>query len=135
MIWHTHVTIADAVRFAAAVIAVSAFFVGFPGRFGDWWRRTLGAKRALMRSLNLLTPGADREFVLGLMGQPIFVSVIGDEETVTFHTKWCWTSVHFVRKSVVAFSVTTTSRKFRWQLWTQTYGQSNANPDLSCGAC
>lgn len=125
MIWHTHVTISDAVKFIAAVVAVSVFLVGFPGKFGDWWKRTFGARHDLTRRLNMLACGADRKFIDLLLGQAVFST---PDETdahllrLTYRFQWCWVTVVLRRDSVLAFSVTTTSRRFRYRTFVQTFG-------------
>ena len=125
MVGTSAVSYADGVRLAAAVFAVVAFLTGVLRGALSWFRRTFAARRDLRLRLNQLACGCHKGFVEMLHGQPVFVKHPGqDEELLTFRSRHTWLSVLFFKSQVIAFSITTTSRWFKFRVYTLTGGQS-----------
>ncbi|MBB5808418.1 hypothetical protein F4560_008186 [Saccharothrix ecbatanensis] len=103
----------------------------------EWYRRTLGAKRVLRQKLDSLSCGNPVVYVDTLFGAPVYRDSIKVEARYSSHrvqredevdlrvyrTKYGWLTVHFIEGITYAYAFTLTSKRFRYKLALQTYGQ------------
>lgn len=104
--------------------------VGVAALYGGWrfaasrWRATIGRRRDVRRRLNLLAIGLYRGLLVQTFGQPALAGPsAGGGEVLRFREPYCWVSVIMQDDAVRAFSITITSRRFRYRLDSLTWGQ------------
>lgn len=86
------------------------------------WLRTIGSRRDLTRRLNGLACGATYEYAIDLLGQPAFRRPLPMGEECTWRMKHGWVCGLVGERSLLAFAITVTDPRFRFDCSILTFG-------------
>jgi hypothetical protein len=87
------------------------------------YARTLGRRNAFAKTLNKISCGNPVEYVNSLLGKPVYKDIPTDSVSrMLYASAYGWVTIHEENGAVVAYSFTRTSKKFRYGLQIQTFG-------------
>jgi hypothetical protein len=117
---HGDISVSNTLAVAASVAAIIAAAYGLWSFIRRVWRATFGSRQYQQRTVNKLACGQDRDYVLAILGTPVFqenapTTGFGQVEVLRFWMGDCWASVGFREGSVIAFSVTPMRPSFKFR--------------------
>jgi len=113
----------DNLQLAGTIVGLTAACYGGARLTLRTWLRTIGSRRDLTRRLNALACGATYEYVADLLGQPAFRRPLSEMEECTWRMKHGWVCGLVSDRSLLAFAITVTDPKFRFDCSILTFGQ------------
>jgi len=113
----------DNLQLAGTIVGLTAACYGGARLTLRTWLRTIGSRRDLSRRLNALACGATYEYVADLLGQPAFRRPLSEMEECTWRMKHGWVCGLVSDRSLLAFAITVTDPKFRFDCSILTFGQ------------
>lgn len=113
----------DNLQLAGTIVGLTAACYGGARLTLRTWLRTIGSRRDLTRRLNGLACGATYEYVVDLLGQPAFRRPLSEVEECTWRMKHGWVCGLVRNRSLLAFAITVTDPKFRFDCSILTFGQ------------
>lgn len=113
----------DNLQLAGTIVGLTAACYGGARLTLRTWLRTIGSRRDLTRRLNALACGATYEYVVDLLGQPAFRRPLSEMEECTWRMKHGWVCGLVRNRSLLAFAITVTDPKFRFDCSILTFGQ------------
>jgi len=116
-------SLVDDLQLAGTIVGITAACYAGARLTLRTWLRTIGSRRDLTRRLNGLACGATYEYAIDLLGQPAFRRPLPEVEECTWRMKHGWVCGLVREKSLLAFAITVTDPKFRFDCSILTFGQ------------